>query len=73
MKSDRERQTPCDITYTWNLKYDTNLSTEQKQTRRPREQTCVCHGGEVEEGWFGSLRQVDASYHRVEEEQVPTE
>ena len=23
-KSDRERKIPCDITYTWNLKYDTN-------------------------------------------------
>ena len=23
-KSERERQIPCDITYMWNLKYDTN-------------------------------------------------
>ena len=23
-KSGRERQMPCDITYMWNLKYDTN-------------------------------------------------
>ena len=31
------------ITYMWNLKYDTNLST--KQTHRSREQTCGCQGG----------------------------
>ena len=24
-KSERERQTPCDITHTWNLKYDTGV------------------------------------------------
>ena len=23
-KSEREKQRPCDITYTWSLKYDTN-------------------------------------------------
>ena len=31
------------ITYMWNLKYDTNLST--KQTPKSREQTCGCQGG----------------------------
>ena len=31
-KSERKRQKPCDITYTWSLKYGTNdLSTKQKQ------------------------------------------
>ena len=34
-KSERERQIPYDIAYTWNLKYDyMNLSTNQKQTHR---------------------------------------
>ena len=33
-KSDRERQLPYDITYMWNLKYDMNLSTKQKQTHK---------------------------------------
>ena len=31
-KSDRERQTPYDITYTWNLKYDTNEPTCKTET-----------------------------------------
>ena len=32
---------PYDITYMWNLKYDTNeQSTKQKQTLKYREQTC---------------------------------
>ena len=37
--------TPDDITHMWNLKYDTNISTEQKQTHRHREQSCGCQGG----------------------------
>ena len=44
-KSERERQIPYDVTYTWNLKYDMNISTKQKQTHRHREQTCGCQGG----------------------------
>ena len=31
-KSERERQIPYDITYTWNLKYDTNESTYETET-----------------------------------------
>ena len=39
-KSDKERQIPYDITYIWNLKYNTNdLFTKQKQTHRHRKQT----------------------------------
>ena len=30
IKSEKERQTSCDIAYVWNLKYDTN---EQKDTQ----------------------------------------
>ena len=53
---ERERQTPCDITYLWNLKYDTNdVSTKQKQTHRHREQTCGCKEGAVGERRTGSL------------------
>ena len=37
-KSERERQIPCDITYMWNVKYDTNELTKQKQTHRHRKQ-----------------------------------
>ena len=47
-KSERG-QRPYDITYMWNLKYDTN-----EFIYRHREQTCGCHGGgEVGEGWMG--------------------
>ena len=31
-KSDRERQMPYDITYLWNLKYDTNELTYETET-----------------------------------------
>ena len=32
LKSERERQVPYDITYTWNLKYDTNEPIYKTQT-----------------------------------------
>ena len=42
----------------------TNLSTEQKQTQRHREQTCGCQGrGEREWPWKGGLGLVDANYY----------
>ena len=51
VKSERERQIPYDITYMQNLNYSTNdLSIEQKQTHRHREQTCGSQGG-VEKEW----------------------
>ena len=63
-KSDRERQIPYDITYMWNLKYDMNLSTRQKQTHRHREQTCSCQGGGgLGERTIGSLGLADANYY----------
>ena len=36
-------QIPYDITYMWNLKYNTNISMNEKQTHR--EQICGCHQG----------------------------
>ena len=54
--------TPDDITHMWNLKYDTNISTEQKQTHRHREQSCGCQGGRGEgEETIGSLGLADAN------------
>ena len=48
-----ERQIPYDITYMWNLKYNTNQHIyETKQTHRYREQICGCQG----EGWVGEGR-----------------
>ena len=31
-KSGRERQIPCDITYMWNVKYDTNEQIYETET-----------------------------------------
>ena len=56
-KSERERQTPYDITYLWNLKYDKNEPIyKQKQIHGQGEGTCGCQGGGVWErdgvgGW----------------------
>ena len=46
-KSERERQTPYDIAYMWNLKYGANESI-YKTENRLTEQTCGCQGGR---GW----------------------
>ena len=43
VKSKRERQIPYDVTYMWNLKYDTNEPI-YKTEHRHREQTCGCQG-----------------------------
>ena len=49
----------------WNLKYDTiNLSTEQKQTYRYREQTCGFQGGE-EVGWGGEDWEIGISRDKL--------
>ena len=42
-RSERERQILCDISYMWNLKYDTN-DIQTKQTQR--EQICGYQGAE---------------------------
>ena len=44
MKSERERQIPCDITYIWNLIYDTNEPFHRKETHGHGKQICGCHG-----------------------------
>ena len=41
-----------------------NLSTEEKQTHRHREQACGCQRGEgVGEGWIGGLGLPVANYY----------
>ena len=45
-RSKSERQIPYDITYMWDLKYDTNEHIyENRNIHRYREQTCGCQGG----------------------------
>ena len=45
-KSERERQIPYDIAYTWNLKYDTNEPIDETETNSHREQTCGYQEGQ---------------------------
>ena len=47
----------------WNLKYDTNLSTKQKQTHRHGEQTGGCQGRGAWEGWNGRLGLADGGFY----------
>ena len=49
-KSEIERQVPCDITYIWNLIYDTNERIFRKETHGIGEQTCGCQGWEGRSG-----------------------
>ena len=44
-KSERERQLPCDITCTWNLKYGTNEPTYEMETDSQTEHIWGCQGG----------------------------
>ena len=52
MKSDRERQAPYDITYMWNLKYDTNELIYKAETCRHTKQPMVT------KGWCGGGKEV---------------
>ena len=42
-----QKQIPYDITYMWNLKYDTDQYTYEKKKKRltDRKQTCGCQEG----------------------------
>ena len=61
VKSERERQIPYDITYTWNLKYDTNEPIYKTETDSQTERTDLWlpsgRGGERGMDWeFGVSR-----------------
>ena len=58
----KKRQIPYDITYMWNLKYDTDeliykTETDSDMENRP----VVAKGAGVGEGWIGSLGRADAN------------
>ena len=61
-KSERERKRPYDITYIWNLVYDTNEPFHRKETHEHGEQTCGCQGEEGGVGWTWNLGLIDANY-----------
>jgi len=60
-----ERQIPYDITYMWNLNYDTNETTYEIDIDSDiTVQTWSCQAeGNGKEGRIGSLRLVDANYY----------
>ena len=60
-KSEREKQIPYDITYMWNLKYDTNELIYETETESGTQ--VVVTKGEVGWGkwWSGNLKLTDAN------------
>ena len=53
MKSKREKQVPYDITYMWNLKYDTNEPIYEAETDSQTENRLVITKGEGRRGREG--------------------
>ena len=75
MKSERERQIPYDITYMWNLKYDTNEIIYETETESQiyRTNLWLPKRRELGEGRTGSLGLADVTnIHRMEKQQGPT-
>ena len=59
-----ERQTPCGITYMWNLEYGTDeLTYETERLTDIENKLLAAKGKAVWEGWTGSWGYVDANYH----------
>ena len=64
-KSERKRQIPYDITYMWNLKYDTNelICETETDSQTQRIDLWLPRGRGGGEGWIGSLGLADATYN----------
>ena len=58
---------PQDITYTWNLKYDTNGPIYETETdsQTQRADLWLPRGMGVGEGWTGSLRLAYTNYYKM--------
>ena len=52
-KSDRERQIPCDITYMWNLKYDTKFLQNRNRLTDVEHKFMVTKGKKVRRDKLG--------------------
>ena len=63
MKSERERQIPYDITYMWNLKYDTNKPIYKTDSQTYRTNLWLPKGWGVGEGWIREFGLADANYY----------
>ena len=63
-KSDRERQISYNITYMWNLKYETDELIYETGRLTDVENRCVVAKGQGSvEGWIGSLGLADTNYY----------
>ena len=58
--SERERQISCDITYMWNLKYDTNELTCETDSQTENRLVVAKGGGQV---WSRSFGLTDTNYY----------
>ena len=63
-KLERERQIPYDITYMWNIKYDTNEPIYKRETASQtwKKHLWLPRGRGEEAGWTESLGLVDTNY-----------
>ena len=50
-KLERERQIPCDVTYMWNVKYDTNEHSYEPKKRFTDIENRLCGFWHGEESW----------------------
>ena len=73
-KSETERQIPCDITYTWDLKHDTNEHAYETEadSQISRTDLWLPRGRETREEWVVSLGLADANRYRMHKQQGPT-
>ena len=62
MKSEREKEIPCDVTYMWNLKYGTGEPTYRRNGLADMESRLVVEGEREGVGWIGSLGLGNANY-----------
>ena len=64
-ESDQERQVSCDITYMWNLKYDTNelIHGTETDSQTQRTDLWLPRRMRMGKGWCKSLGLANANYH----------
>ena len=61
-KSEKDKQTPYDVLYMWNLKYDTNELIYETERVTDIEQTGVAKGEGRGEGWIGKYLPIVNKY-----------
>ena len=74
-KSERERQIPCDISYMWDVKYDTNELIYKTETdaQTQRADLWLPSGGQWGRDGLGVWdQQMQTSTYRMDKQQGPT-